>query len=326
VTELANLLDDMLADATERDRWVPDDTKSGARFERLTIDGSRYVLKYQDPADDWLLRATGDRGDRYVRLWNQGLLDRLPQVLDSAVVAAAFDGAVGRVLLRDVSEALLTPGRPFSREQHVRFLNHMAALHAAFWDWHDDVGLTPLDVRYLTFSPTVASAEASLGSDLLVPAVMAQGWDALPTVSPSLAETVLPLLDNVGPLVAALEKVPHTLVHGDWKSANLGSHHDGRTVLLDFGELPGEASPLADLCWYLALNVDLLPESKDEVIATYRSALEREGIETAGWWDQALSVELLGTMVQFGWEKVLHGPSDELAWWEGWATRGSQCL
>ncbi|HVA09588.1 MAG TPA: hypothetical protein VNG12_22910 [Acidimicrobiales bacterium] len=326
MAERTRSLDDMLAKATERVPWLPDDTKSGARFERLSIGGEHFVLKYQDPTDDWLLRATGDPGDRYVRLWDRGLIDRLPEVIDSAVVAASFDGSVGRVLLRDISDTLLTPGRPFSCEQHVRFLNHMAALHAAFWGWHDDVGLTPLDVRYLAFSPKIAMAEAELGSDLLVPTVMAKGWDALPTVSPTLAGTVLPLLDDVGPLIAAIEQVPHTLVHGDWKSANLGSHVDGRTVLLDFGELPGEASPLADLSWYLALNVDLLPESKDEAIATYRTALEREGVETAGWWDQALSIELFGTMVQFGWEKVLNGPSDDLTWWEGWAIRGAQCL
>ena len=262
--ERGRLLDELLASATDGVEWLPDDTKSGARFERLTIDSERFVLKHQDPTDDWLLRATGDLGDRYVRLWDRGLLDRLPSVIDSAVVAAAFDGTAGRVLLRDVSDTLLPAGRPFSHRQHVRFLSHMAALHAAFWGWRDDVGLTPLEVRYLTFSPTVALAEASLGSGLLVPSVMAQGWDILPTVSPTLAESVLPLLDDVSPLIAALGMVPHTLVHGDWKSANLGSHLDGRTVLLDFGELPGEASPLADLAWYLALNADLLPESKDD--------------------------------------------------------------
>ena len=54
----------------------------------------------------------------------------------------------------------------------------------------------------------------------------------------------------------------HTLVHGDWKAANLGSHADGRTVLLDFGEVPGEASPIADLSWYLALDTDRCPRPK----------------------------------------------------------------
>ena len=109
---------------------------------------------------------------------------------------------------------------------------------------------------------------------------MAEGWTRLPEVAPDLAELVGPLLDDPQPLVAALGDVPHTLVHGDWKAANLGSHPDGRTILLDFGEVSGEASPLADVCWYLALNADLLPETNERALLTYRTALERHGIDT----------------------------------------------
>jgi len=316
---------DLLAAATGREAWVPEDTKSGARFERVVIDGDRYVLKYQDPRDDWLLRATGDTGNRYVRLWEHGLLGRLPDVIDPAVVACGFDGTVGMVLLRDVSTHLLPPGAPFSVAQHERFLDHMAAMHAAFWGWRDDVGLTPLATRYVMFSPAVARAEAALGSIAVVPKVMAQGWSSLPEVSPRAADVVLPFLDDPAPLVAALQSVPHTLVHGDWKAANLGSHPDGRTVLLDFGEVPGEASPIADLSWYLALNSDLLPETKDGAIATYRAALERHGIATGGWWEAAVALELLGAMVQFGWEKAL-GTASELAWWEARAVEGARWL
>lgn len=317
---------DLLLTSAVRGSWTPDDTKSGARFERVVIDGCPYVLKYQDPRDDWLLRATGDPGVRYVRLWEEGVLDRLPAQLDAAVVAAKFDGQVGRVLLRDVGYTLVSASQPFSRALHERLLDHMALLHATFWEWRDEIGLTPLSARYLAFSPEVAAAEAALGSDLLVPQVMAQGWSRLPDASPLVAEVVLPLLDDVGPLVTALDKLPHTLVHGDWKAANLGSHADGRTVLLDFGELPGEATPLADLSWYLALNSDLLPESKDSALDTYRAALERHGVDTGGWWDTAVALEFLATMVQFGWEKALGGPGPELAWWEGWAAKGAQCL
>ena len=115
-------------------------------------------------------------------------------------------------------------------------------------------------------------------------------------------------------------------MHGDWKAANLGTHADGRTVLLDFGEAPGEASPIADLSWYLALNADLLPETKDEAIATYRAALERHGIDTGGWWDAAVALEMLGAMVQFGWEKALGGAGPELAWWEARAAEGARWL
>jgi hypothetical protein len=324
--EAAASLGELVASASSRELWQPDDTKSGARFERLVIGGERYVLKYQDPRDDWLLRATGDPGRRYVLLWERGILDRLPPVLDHAVVAADWDGTVGRVLLRDVSAALLDPGRRFTHERHRRFLDHMAALHAAFWGWHDDVGLTPLAVRYLMFSPAVAEAELALGSGAVVPTVMAKGWEALRDVSPGLDEVVTPLLLDPAPLLRALEHQPHTLVHGDWKAANLGSHADGRTVLLDFGEAPGEASPLADLSWYLALNSDLVPESKDETIAAYRAALEHHEVDTGGWWDAAVGLELLATMLQFGWEKALGGAGAELAWWEAQAAAGVRCL
>ena len=185
---------------------------------------------------------------------------------------------------------------------------------------------TPLARRYLLFSPDVAAAEAARGSAALVPRFMAHGWAALPAASPGLAEAVLPLLDDPAPLVGALQRLPHTLVHGDWKAANLGSHADGRTVLLDFGEAPGQASPLADLSWYLALNSDILPESKYDVHARFRAALHDQGIDTAGWWERAVSLELLGTMLQFGWEKALGGPGPELAWWETRALAGAAAL
>ena len=305
---------------------MPDATKSGARFERVVIDGERFVLKYQDPRDDWLLRAAGDPGRTYVRLWESGILDRLPPVLDHAVVAAAFDGTVGMILLRDVGDALLEPDAPFTPDQHARYLDHMAALHAAFWGWRDDVGLTPLERRYLLFSPRVAASEASARNPAAVPGAMAEGWQRLPEVSPATADVVLPLLSDPTPLVAALARLPHTLVHGDWKAANLGSHQDGRTVLLDFGEAPGEASPLADVSWYLALNAALLPESKDDALESYRDALERHGVRTMEWWDDATALELLGCMLQFGWEKALGGPGDELSWWEAAARRGARCL
>ncbi len=321
-------LDDLLARAQHRRPWAPEDTKSGARFERLVVDGEELVLKHQDPRDDWLLRAAGDPGLSYVRLWESGLLDRLPAVIDHAVVAAAHDGTEGLVLLRDVGDTLLDTGTEFSPELHARLLDHMAAMHAAMWGWRDDVGLTPLRRRYQLFSPAVADAEAARGSDALVPTVMAQGWPLLGQHAPRLAAVVFPLLDDPAPLVDVLNTVPHTLVHGDWKAANLGCHPDpdGRTVLLDFGEAPGEASPLADLSWYLALNTALLPESKDDTISTYREALEQHGIDTGGWWDTALSLELLGCMLQFGWEKALAGPGDELWWWEEKALRGSALL
>jgi hypothetical protein len=106
------VLDDLLAGATSRESWFPEDTKSGARFERLVIDGEPMVLKYQDARDDWLMRATGDTGDRYVRLFESGLLARMPDVIDHAVVAVAFDGGVGRISCETCPVSCSLPAHP----------------------------------------------------------------------------------------------------------------------------------------------------------------------------------------------------------------------
>ncbi|HXR22132.1 MAG TPA: hypothetical protein VN786_06225 [Acidimicrobiales bacterium] len=325
---LAASVEQLLDGCTSRQPMIPSDSKSGARFEWVVLNGERLVLKYQDARDDWLMRATGDlEGRRFATLWESGLLDAIPTAIDHALVGAAVEGTVGAVLMRDVSDGLLPLGdEPLELEDHLRFLDHMALLHATFWGWRDDLGLTPLWARYLLFSPGVAEAEAAIGSDALVPKVMAQGWDRFSAVAPRAAAVVLPLLSEPSPLVAALERMPHTFVHGDWKAANLGRHPDGRTILLDWGEVPGEASPVADLAWYLALNSARLPQSKEGTIMAYRSALERYGVDTGGWWAEAVGLELLGAMVQFGWEKAFGGAGPELQWWEDQAIRGARML
>jgi hypothetical protein len=325
---LAASVDELIDGCTSRQPMVPPDSKSGARFEWIVRDGQRFVLKYQDARDDWLMRATRDLdGRRFVAMWASGLLDAVPNVIDHTVVGAAVEGSVGAVLQRDVSPGLLPLGdEPLVLDDHLAFLDHMAQLHAAFWSWKDTVGLTSLQDRYLMMSPAVASDEAARGSNAMVPKVMAEGWDRFGSVAPRAADVVMALLDEPAPLIRALERQPHTFVHGDWKAANLGRHPDGRTILLDWGEVPGEASPVADLAWYLALNAARMPQSKEDTIATYRDALERRGVDTGGWWEETLDLELLGTMLQYGWEKAFGGPGPELEWWEDRATRAARWL
>jgi hypothetical protein len=75
-----------------------------------------------------------------------------------------------------------------------------------------------------------------------------------------------------------------------------------------------------DLCWYLALNRARLPDTKEATIAAFRSALQRHGVDTTGWFDRQLDLCLLAIMVTFGWEKAL-GDEEELRWWETTATQ-----
>ena len=124
--EVARSVAELVGDGS-RSMMTPADSKSGARFEWVLIDGERLVPKHQDVADDWLMRATGDLGRRYVALWEYGVLDRVPDVIDHATVGCAYDGRAGAVLLRDVSAGLLPPGDGLiAIESHRRFLDHMA--------------------------------------------------------------------------------------------------------------------------------------------------------------------------------------------------------
>jgi hypothetical protein len=158
-----------------------------------------------------------------------------------------------------------------------------------------------------------------------VPAIADRGWRAFAERAPA---DVWALVDGVRAapwrLVEAVADTPWTFLHGDWKMGNLGSHPDGRTILLDCA-YPGEGPVCHELGWYLALNAARLPESKEDTIARCRAALERHGVDTAAWWDRQLALCLLGTLVQFGWEKAL-GSDDELAWWVERARAGGEWL
>ena len=323
--------EELLGDGARRTVLSHTDGKTGARLERVTLDGRTFVLKYLHLADDWGMRATGDLGIRTVTLWRDGWLDQLPASIDHAVVAAAWDdrpegrGAV--LLMHDVGEHLLPEGdEPFPVEQHHAFLEHMAQLHATFWATEATAEyLLPLSTRLTFFGPRLGTSErAHGGSDLVPTQLVPEGWERFAERAPAAAAVVTELLDEPSPLVAGLTATPQTLVHGDWKAGNLGSHPDGRTILLDWA-VPGIAPGCLDLAWYVCLNRARLPEPKPAAFAAYRDGLERCGIDTAGWWDRQLALSLLSLMLLFGWEKAL-GDADELAWWEEQVLAGARWL
>lgn len=314
---VAHSLDELLAAATARHPMVKSgDSLSGARFERVTIGGECFVLKHLHVDDDWVMRATGDVRCRPLLVWRSGLLHALPPSIDHAVVGCAEAGGrngwAAAVLLRDVGAWLVPEGDsvlPF--DQHRRFLDHMAEVHACFWGWQDTVGLFPMANRYSWLAPATTEVEAARGTPDAVPALIADGWRRVEAEAPRSAELAAALIRDASPLLRPLAATPRTLVHGDWKAGNLGSLPDGRTVLLDWA-FPGEAPPCADLAWYLAVNCERLPEPKEEAIDAYHGALEHHGVDTAPWWDEQLGLCLIGAFLQLGWSKA----GGELAWWD----------
>jgi phosphotransferase family enzyme len=329
-TPMVASLEELLAGATSREPIRPSDGKSETLFERVVIGGERYVVKHLHCDDDWIARATGDLTCRPLEVWRSGLLEEVPDCIDHAVVGVA--AGLGRhgwgaaLLMRDVGQWLVPEGdAPLPFEQHRRFLDHMAALCAAFWGWQDERGLMPLSHRYLFFGPWLPETEAALGSGAVVPRLAAEGWTRFPDAAPRAATIVLPLVSEPWPLVEALERTPTTFVHGDWKAGNLGTGPDGRTILIDWA-YPGRGVACGELTWYLAVNAARLPESYEDAIAAYRHSLENHGIDTSGWWETQLGLALLGGLVLFGWDKALHADPDDLAWWEERALHGARYL
>ena len=314
-------LDELLAGVRRREPFHPTDSRSGSRFERVWFDDGPMVVKYLHPDDDFSLRVSGDIGCRTARAWAAGLYDVVPDLIDHGIVAMA--PGVGRngwgvaILMRDLTADLATQGdEPFGEAQHLGFVDHLAAQCAATWGWRDDVGLQPYGSRWDFFGHAAVDAERALGWPERVPQIAESGWARFAERVPApLAATIDELRRDVSPLASALATTPSCFLHGDWKAGNLGTGRDGRTVLIDWVYL-GEGPACHELGWYLALNRSKLPvgHTKERVIADFRAALERRGVATGGWWERQLALALLGTVVQFGWEKAL-GDEVELGWW-----------
>ena len=314
---VADSVDELVAGASSRTPVEFDDSKSGARFERVVVDGEPFLLKHIDPRDDWIMRQTGDIGCIPIRVWEAGVFDLVPAVIDHATVGAAREGTRGAVLLRDVGEWLVPAGdAPVRVEQQLGFVDHLAALHAGTWGWHDDVGLLPVANRYSFFGPAALACEAALGFPQPVPRIATDGWLRLDDASPALADALRPLRTAPWPLFDALAETPTALLHGDTKFGNLGTGPDGRTIMIDWSQT-GEGPPLAEIAHSLALNRARIPPelARDATVDAYRAALERHGVDTAPWFERQLALCLVGVMLQLGWEKSFDETGVELAWW-----------
>jgi len=326
---LLDSIDELIAGAVDRQPVHAPDGKSGSTFERLTINGRPCFLKSLSYDDDWLMRITHDTKNWPALLWQAGLYRDAPGIIDHAIIGMALEGhgpsARLAFLMHDIGPALIPEGDDLvSVEVHLGFIDHMAAMHAHFWQWRDTLGLCDLAHRFNFFAPHNIAAELRRDDVSPVLVVADQGWERLPERAPALYRTITEVHANPAALAAALRSTPQTFIAGDWKMGNLGRHRDGRTILLDWA-YPGEAPGAWDLGWYLALNRARMPISKEVTIEAYREALARAGLDTQEWFEKQIDLTLLGTIACFGWEKAL-GDDEELQWWADRAVRAQRRL
>ena len=307
----------MLADVVAREPLAAADGRSGSLLERVVLaDGRALVVKHVRDGGDWIMRASHDHG-RAAELWSSGVLARVPEVVDHAVVGAerVEDGWV--VIMRDVSAALVPDHARLTRDDSRRVLAAAAALHDRFWD-DPPLHLCSMVDRYQFLSPATARREAGGGDE--VPRLIGRGWERFAEVVPAeVAEPVLAVLERPEPFAAALSAFGSTLLQGDLKLGNLGLTSD-RVVMLDWGTQTGWGPPAVEVAWYLAINWSRVDATREQVLDDFRAA---EGDRHD---PDALRLALLGGLVQLGWDKALHasGHPDpairareaaDLAWW-----------
>jgi hypothetical protein len=328
---LAASVEELLADAQRIGDHRPADSRSGAVFERVLVDGAPCIVKYVHPEHDFTMRVSGDIGCRPRRVWASGLMDVASDVIDHATLGAAPWGRHGwgvALLMRDVSAQLVPVGDdPLPEEHHLRFLDHCAAMGARLWGWHDEIGLLPHRLRWQWFGHHQLESERELGFPELVPRIAVEGWERFALRAPAgLRAVVEELRRDATPLSEATLATPQTFLHGDWKLGNLGAGDDGRTILIDWA-YPGQGPICHELTWYLALNRARLPigHTKESTIADFEAALNRHGVATDEWFERQLGLCLLGAVVQFGWEKAF-GDAAELGWWCSAASAGIELL
>jgi thiamine kinase-like enzyme len=306
-----------LADQIVRRHAFDADGNSGNPIESVTLrDGRNLLLKRVSPEWDWMSRETHDQG-RLEVMWRRGVLARVAEVIDHAIVAVEPDGGAWNVFMRDVSRALLPYDARFDRSAVRRILSATRHLHEAFWT-QPLPELCTLEDRYSLFSPATGRRELERGSRHGV--VFTKGWDAFfAHAQPDIAEAVDAILERPALLAEQLERCEQTLIHGDLRLGHLG-FSDGRLVLIDWGERAGMAPPAVELGWFLGFDGWRLDVSKDDVIADFRDIYGGRCDE------RALQLSLLGALVQIGgllgfWltqERSAQGRAiwiDEMSWW-----------
>lgn len=331
----------------------PNDGWSGATFTSL-LDGygRRFVLKRTSLATDWIARATLDQDLR--EGWMAAVGAREAGWLRADLVpylGAAADGDGVAILTPDLSNELIAWERPghdpaIDDDTLLRVVQAMARLHAIPWSRSAEAALErdslppppwcPLPERLTLLAPRAAARYQADGNP--VGDRFMAGWEAFQRAAPPDAWDLVERLGaDPSPLVLALEVLPWVGLHGDLKLANVALLPDRQVGFIDW-QMTMRGPVAVELGWFLVSNSGSLPAAPDDVLRTYRDALEWDsgrwgfGSEPhdfaglAGDWDLQRDLTWIIGLLLRGWRKGLDAqagltlPSgvtaaDDLAWW-----------
>jgi hypothetical protein len=289
---------------------VPFETKgwssTEAEFLGLTNcngERPRYIIKRLRRDTDWVMAATDDRHWRSITVWQQGLLDRLPEEIDHGVIACSIDEDGYAILMHNVSQDLVPDDTPLSEMDNAAILEALAALHAAFWEdsllGDQKYNLCKPEDFFSHTSPLKARRIAQTNPSIVLDLIIG-GRHLVPKfVETDLAQLMHNLVQDPAPLCTALARYPRTLVHSDVRLANLGLNREERPrlIMLDWARQT-PAAPAVDLAYYLVTSGSaLMPITFEQSIDLYKQQLARRLGDRfdESWWQPQLELCLLGT-------------------------------
>jgi len=252
---------------------------AGGRLSHINTDIGRFVLKQMSHASDWLMYASNDLQCRSVTLWQYGLLDELQPHLAHKIIACARDGAGWAILMDDLTEGLFGGWDNQTSLKRLKvFLDRMAKSHATFWNdprLHDSrLGLCDSAMRLDVTSLTLAQNHPGDQRGVL-PEWVREGWTIMES---SLDKDVFVQLNQLRndpqPLLDAMERYPYTLVHGDYRAANLAYLKPDQAVAFDW-QMAARSLMTTDLVWFTSQWNYVLDEmGKTKLQGYYRGRLE----------------------------------------------------
>lgn len=230
---------------------MPHSGFSAARLYRATgRAGQPIVIKHLVPGLDWMARATQDPG-REALLFTEGVYDTLPPRMRSPVILAEEHDSGWILVMEDVGEQLRAVVERRDRAVLTHLLEAVHDLHMTSPAQPPSRSLCTVADRLRLFSP-VRSLIERRGCDTL-PKTFLTSWEIFAErVDRDVADAVLQLVADPSRLLAALAaEQDSTLLHGDYRPANVGIEPDGRVVALDWG-LACWGPPALDFMWFLS--------------------------------------------------------------------------
>ena len=305
----------------------------------------RYIIKRLRRDKDWVMAATDDRHWRSITVWQQGLLDHLPEEIAHGVIACSVDEDGYAILMHNVSQNLLPEDQPIPETDNASILKALAALHAAFWknsllDNHK-LNLCKPEDFFTHTSPEKARQIAQTNPSFVLEMII-EGRRLIPKfVDADIAGLMHDLVHDPTPLCTALAGYPQTLVHSDVRMANLGLERGRRPrlIMLDWARQT-RTVPAVDLVYYLVTSSSSqFPISFEQSIDLYKQQLaQRLGdLFDESWWQPQLELSLLGTFSTMAcfhaWgaeysddESQRMSDRADLQWWAEQARAGARWL